>query len=128
VLRQVGQTLRHNVRARDTVARLGGDEFGILLEHCTKAGAVQLAEKVRKAISQRVFGDAGESYRLGASIGVVPIRGRAQTLAGLLRSADRACYRAKRQGGDRVCLGGVPAEWLRARHRQRLPADAGAPE
>jgi diguanylate cyclase (GGDEF)-like protein/PAS domain S-box-containing protein len=103
LLRQVSAVLRRGMRARDTVARLGGDEFGMLLEHCTPARAARIAQHIRKAISDHRFTCGTKTYSVGASIGVVPVHPRACE-ADVLRTADAACYLAKRQGGNRVQL------------------------
>jgi diguanylate cyclase (GGDEF)-like protein len=107
LLRQLSDIVRRRMRGRDTVARLGGDEFGILLEHCTPARAARIAEHVRRAISDHRFTCGTRTYRVGASIGIVPVQDRASA-AEVLRAADVACYLAKRQGGNRVQLTTVP--------------------
>ncbi len=55
LLRQVSVLLRSKIRARDTVARLGGDEFGILLENCSEAQAMRIANSLRKLIKNFHF-------------------------------------------------------------------------
>jgi diguanylate cyclase (GGDEF)-like protein/PAS domain S-box-containing protein len=101
VLRQVSAILRSRMRGRDTVARLGGDEFGILLEHCTPARGARIANEMRKAISRHPFVCNGKTHRVGVSVGIVPLQGEGSPDEAL-RSADSACYSAKREGGNRV--------------------------
>jgi diguanylate cyclase (GGDEF)-like protein/PAS domain S-box-containing protein len=115
LLRELGVLLRGCMRARDTVARLGGDEFGILLEHCSTATAVRIAEEICKAINGHRFSCGGRTYSIGVSIGIVPVRGDRASAAQLLRSADAACYQAKRRGGNRVQLS-VPKKASLAAH------------
>jgi diguanylate cyclase (GGDEF)-like protein/PAS domain S-box-containing protein len=107
LLRELSGLLRGVMRARDTVARLGGDEFGILLEHCSPAKAGRIAEEIRRNISDHRFSCGGKTYHIGASIGIVPVRGGGTTPAQLLRAADLACYEAKRRGGNRIQLSSV---------------------
>lgn len=107
LLQELSDLLRGSMRARDTVARLGGDEFGILLEHCSPAKAVRMAEEIRKIISDHRFTCDGRTYSIGASIGIVPVRPDSASPTQLLRAADFACYQAKRRGGNRVQLSGV---------------------
>ena len=97
LLRQLSGVMRDRMRARDTLARLGGDEFGVLLEHCGVTRAARVAEEIRKAITGHRFAFGETTYRVGVSIGIVPIRsvGPAREL---LRAADSACYAAKRAG------------------------------
>ncbi len=93
---QVADIFRMTVRERDTVARLGGDEFGLLLEHCPATHAFKAACRLRKALTDRPFHWGGNHFDLDASIGLVPVTGRQDSAAALLRAADRACYAAKR--------------------------------
>ncbi len=102
LLRRLSALLRSEVRGRDTLARLGGDEFGVLMEHCGLDQAARLAEKLRALVEGFRFPCEGSEHRLGASIGVALIDARAENAAGLLRSADEACYAAKGAGGNRV--------------------------
>jgi diguanylate cyclase (GGDEF)-like protein/PAS domain S-box-containing protein len=104
LLRQIGASLRQCMRARDTVARLGGDEFGLLLEHCTPTRAAGIAEHIRQAIGEHRFTSGNKSYSIAASIGLVTVGDGSAGVAELLRAADRACYVAKREGGNRVQL------------------------
>ena len=107
LLQEVSKLLRAQMRARDTVGRLGGDEFGMLLEHCSPVKAVGLAEKIRKAVTDQPFTCGGRTFRIGVSIGIVPVRKGGSTSVQLLSAADAACYRAKRLGGNRVQVSGV---------------------
>ncbi len=102
LLRQVSALLADKVRQRDTIARLGGDEFGLLLERCTLKQANRVAETVREAIEQFRFMWAGRNFRLGASIGVIPIDFRSGNIGNVMRSADAACYAAKDAGRNRI--------------------------
>lgn len=102
LLRQLGGLLPEQVRGRDMLARLGGDEFGLLLENCTAEGAAVTAEKVRDAIDAFRFMWQGKMFRVGTSIGVVPITGHTHGKSDILSYADTACYAAKDLGGNRV--------------------------
>ena len=102
LLRQVSALLQDKVRTRDTIARLGGDEFGLLLERCTLTQANRVAEAVRDAIGGFRFNWAGRNFRLGASIGVIPINFASGNIANVMRSADAACYAAKDAGRNRI--------------------------
>ncbi|MDH3538161.1 MAG: EAL domain-containing protein, partial [Gammaproteobacteria bacterium] len=102
LLRQIAALLQDKVRKRDTIARLGGDEFGLLLERCTLNQANRVAETVRGAIDDFRFMWAGRNFRLGASIGVIPIDFSSGNIANVMRSADAACYTAKDAGRNRI--------------------------
>jgi diguanylate cyclase (GGDEF)-like protein/PAS domain S-box-containing protein len=102
LLGQLGALLKSKIRWRDTLARLGGDEFGVLLESCSLEEAMQTAESLRSAISEYKFMWDERSFRLGVSIGVVPITADSEDVAALLSAADSACAAAKEAGRNRI--------------------------
>jgi diguanylate cyclase (GGDEF)-like protein/PAS domain S-box-containing protein len=102
LLGQVGALLKSKVRWRDTLARLGGDEFGILLESCSLDEAMRTAEALREAVRNFKFTWEERTFRLGASIGVVPISADNADVAAVLSAADSACQAAKEAGRNRV--------------------------
>lgn len=104
LLRRLGDRLQNQVRKRDTVARLGGDEFGVLLEDCPPERAWKLVSDLHKCINEFEFVWNDRTFRVGASIGLVPINSSETTLDELLDAADRACYAAKDEGRNRVHL------------------------
>jgi diguanylate cyclase (GGDEF)-like protein/PAS domain S-box-containing protein len=102
LLGQLGALLKAKIRWRDTLARLGGDEFGVLLESCSLDEAMKTAEVLRVAISEFKFMWDDRSFRLGVSIGVVPITANNEDVAALLSAADSACAAAKEAGRNRI--------------------------
>jgi diguanylate cyclase (GGDEF)-like protein/PAS domain S-box-containing protein len=102
LLRQIAALLKDKVRKRDTIARLGGDEFGLLMERCSLQQANRVAESVRETIAGFRFMWAGRNFRLGASIGVIPIDFSSGNISNVMRSADAACYAAKDAGRNRI--------------------------
>jgi len=102
LLGQLGTLLKSKIRWRDTLARLGGDEFGVLLESCSLEEAMQTAESLRLAIGEYKFMWEERSFRLGVSIGVVPITADNEDVAALLSAADSACAAAKEAGRNRI--------------------------
>ncbi|HUA73860.1 MAG TPA: QsdR family transcriptional regulator [Solirubrobacteraceae bacterium] len=101
VLRDVAATLRATLRTFDYIYRYGGEEFVILLGGTDEARALATAERVRDAIG--ASHPAG--LRMTMSIGVTVGDGVDGDFEELLIAADRALYRAKAEGRDRVCLG-----------------------
>jgi EAL domain-containing protein (putative c-di-GMP-specific phosphodiesterase class I) len=81
---------------------LGGDEFGILLESCSLDEAMRTAEALREAVRNFKFTWEERTFRLGASIGVVPISADNADVAAVLSAADSACQAAKEAGRNRV--------------------------
>jgi diguanylate cyclase (GGDEF)-like protein/PAS domain S-box-containing protein len=102
LLGQLGALLKSKIRWRDTLARLGGDEFGVLLESCSLDEALKTAELLRVAISEFKFMWDDRSFRLGVSIGVVPITADNEDVAAMLSAADSACAAAKEAGRNRI--------------------------
>ena len=104
VLKGVAQRLLSCVREPDMVARLSGDEFALLLDTTDSAGnAMQVAARVLEAVNMPLH-IAGEDLLPAASIGVAVGDSSYQTADDLLRDADVALYRAKREGRNRVEL------------------------
>ncbi|RKG93908.1 GGDEF domain-containing response regulator [Corallococcus terminator] len=104
VLREVAASLQHSVRETDLVARYGGEEFAILLPCTHLPGALTVAERVRRGVSDLHAGPEG-ALRVTASLGVSSFPHRSiLTPEQLLLTADEALYRAKREGRDRICL------------------------
>jgi diguanylate cyclase (GGDEF)-like protein/PAS domain S-box-containing protein len=104
LLRQVTGLLSANVRKQDSVGRIGGDEFVLLIEHCTVDDAERLVNKVRKTIEAFTFPWEGQSFRITASMGLVPINSATGSITEALKRADTACYAAKDSGRNRVCV------------------------
>ena len=102
LLGQLGTLLKSKIRWRDTLARLGGDEFGVLLESCSLDEAMNTAETLRMAIGEYKFLWEERNFRLGVSIGVVPITADNEDVAALLTAADSACAAAKEAGRNRI--------------------------
>lgn len=110
LLRQVAQVFLSIVRERDTLARFGGDEFALLLEHCPQEKALVIARELRSAVNKHTFCWEGRRFRLGMSIGIVPICGVSAGEGDVLAAADGACYAAKRQGGDGIHVAALSPE------------------
>jgi diguanylate cyclase (GGDEF)-like protein/PAS domain S-box-containing protein len=102
LLREVASLFQGVVRTRDTLARLGGDEFGLLLEECTAYQARRVAELLCDRLENFRFVHDDRRFRVGASIGIVPLDDRWSTEAEVLQAADTACYAAKEAGRNRI--------------------------
>jgi diguanylate cyclase (GGDEF)-like protein/PAS domain S-box-containing protein len=102
MLRQLGAVLQKTVRHHDTLARLGGDEFGVLIEHCSLEDAHHVAKSLQTAIQDYQFSWGDRSFKVGVSMGLVPISEVTTNITELLRDADAACYMAKDKGRNRI--------------------------
>ncbi|NMO22559.1 diguanylate cyclase [Pyxidicoccus fallax] len=103
-LRRVCDTLRVRVRKVDTLARYGGEEFVLLLPQATKADAVEVAEKLRRAVADSLsLAQHGlPCNHVTVSIGVAHHPTDASTQEGLVDCADAALYHSKRSGRNRT--------------------------
>jgi diguanylate cyclase (GGDEF)-like protein len=114
VLCELGGVLRHAVRAVDTVGRYGGDEFTILLVDTGLDGAHNVAERIRSAVMNRIFGaNRGLRLELTLSVGLATFPAHGSTREQLIDAADKAMYLAKALGRNRVCTANDLAESLR---------------
>jgi diguanylate cyclase (GGDEF)-like protein/PAS domain S-box-containing protein len=102
LLQQVSKLLADAVRTRDTLARLGGDEFAIILEHCTMDQANRVAQKICDRMDDFRFIHEDRRFRIGTSIGLVPVDKRWSSTAAIQQAADTSCYAAKEAGRNRV--------------------------
>jgi len=107
LLAMVADRARGCMRASDMVGRLGGDEFLAILPEATHEGALQVAEKLREAMSAP-YPLGRHTATLGASVGVSYFGEHGDDAESLQRSADMALYEAKRRGKNRV-LEAAPA-------------------
>ncbi len=116
LLKQLANVLKNSVRKRDTIGRLGGDEFGIIMEHCDIDQAYKVCEKVLQNFREYSFVWDNKTFSVGASLGLVPITLGSESITGVLRSADAACYTAKDDGRNRIHVYREDDEQLSKRH------------
>jgi len=104
LLRQLALLLKGNLRERDTLARLGGDEFALLLENCSIADALEVADTFRAEVQRFRFKWGERIFAVGMSVGMAAITRDSGTTASLLSAADAACYVAKDRGRNQIHL------------------------
>lgn len=102
VLTGFARSLQGNLRQSDIVCRWGGEEFILLLKDTGSSTARQVAEKIRQQTEEAVFPFNGVNLRVTTSIGVTELQGD-DSMDHLIGRADRALYRAKQSGRNRVC-------------------------
>ncbi len=104
VLEAIGTIVRSELRSDDSSGRLGGDEFCFVLPDADSDEAVRLAERMRERLNTMAFGmNGGAPFTASATFGVAawqPHMGARE----LVEAADRALYRAKASGRNRVCV------------------------
>lgn len=101
VLRQVARHLSRAVRDSDLAVRYGGEEFAVILPGSDLTSAGEVAERLRAAIEGAHWSERPITVSVGVAVAATP----AATLPDLLEHADRALYRSKQDGRNRVTLG-----------------------
>ncbi|HRP23092.1 diguanylate cyclase [Thauera sp.] len=102
LLCELARLLRARLRVEDQVFRLGGDEFAVILRGCSRADAHLIASALCEAVGGFAFDCAGQTFRVGASVGLARMEGEIHDVEAMMQAADQACYEAKREGRGRV--------------------------
>lgn len=126
ILSAFAQLLSDSIRESDIVGRYGGEEFLCILPNTDIEGAMAVAEKLRRVIEGRVFTEGFFNIELTASFGVSSTSPDVSSEGALIQLADRALYRAKQTGRNRVCVADGPraaAGAGAARSGDALPSD-----
>lgn len=103
VLRAVAQCAEQSIRSSDILFRFGGEEFLILLSYTRTDGALLLAERIRRNI-EKLDPMPNTPLRVSVSLGVSSLKENEQSDS-LFDRADKALYRAKQEGRNRVATG-----------------------
>jgi two-component system cell cycle response regulator len=104
VLRDFAMRIKKSIRGIDLACRYGGEEFVIVMPETDMAVAAMVAERLRRRIAAEPFAVAQGTRHIPVtiSIGIAGLRDKDDTAAALLKRADQALYRAKRDGRNRV--------------------------
>lgn len=105
VLEAVGNITRSELRSNDFAGRLGGDEFCFVLPGTDHDEAARVADRIRERLGTMAFGIAagGAPFSVTATFGIAQWRPQMES-KDLMEAADRALYRAKSAGRNRVCV------------------------
>lgn len=98
VLKEIAEEIVKTVRGADQISRHGGEEFLLVLPNSNLGESYQLAERMRKAVSQTLF--SSKHVPLTISVGCAELKNQ-ETYSDVLRRADEALYRAKARGRNR---------------------------
>ncbi len=102
LLKQLSELIQKSIRSTDILARLSGDEFGVLVERCDDERAIEVAEAIRGSIEDYRFEWQESFTNIRCSIGIVMMTSENADVAGLMSSADVACYSAKDMGRNQI--------------------------
>jgi diguanylate cyclase (GGDEF)-like protein len=104
-LKNISAAFLQTVRSMDIVARYGGDEFMVILPETGEALAVDIAERLRSNVAQKTVMPRHSDQGLPSittSIGIVCYPDHGKTMENLLENVDKALYRAKNMGKNRI--------------------------
>lgn len=106
ILQRIAKEMMENTRVSDIVCRYGGEEFVIISPELEKKEALQMAEKIRHIVENMKFPSLqeGASGNLTISSGVASFPEDGETAFRLIQNADKALYRAKETGRNKVCM------------------------
>ena len=106
VLREIGKLLLQWARETDLPCRYGGEEFAVILPGTDAEGALVACERLRRMVAEHPFKHEDLTLRVTISIGVTQHEEVSEeTVSELVKRADEALYRAKREGRNRVSVG-----------------------
>ena len=103
VLKEIALILKTFLRANNISARVGGEEFAILVPGANAQEGVTVAQRLKSAIENRVFSTPDGEIKITASFGVTGVR-KDDTLETIFARADKALYRAKQEGKNKVAV------------------------
>ncbi|WP_176785938.1 GGDEF domain-containing protein [Propionivibrio dicarboxylicus] len=103
-LKAITQAVQDELRATDLQARIGGEEFAVLLPETGLSKAVEVAERLRARIEKMTYVNMDKrDAPITVSVGIAAYANGNETLDELIARTDRALYRAKAGGRNRVC-------------------------
>lgn len=109
ILKELAQLLLKTCRDFDIVSRNGGEEFSVILLDCYPQQAKNIAERIRSAVERHPFNIyGGKTVNITVSIGVATYPDTTTSFNDLLKEADKALYKAKQTGRNKVVLVGMP--------------------
>ncbi len=104
VLKGFAGRIKKVLRGVDLFCRLGGEEFVVVMPDTNIETAAKIAERVRIAVEKDIFAIVPEGYAVPVTVSIgLAERGHDVGIEGLIRRADRALYRSKDSGRNRVC-------------------------
>jgi diguanylate cyclase (GGDEF)-like protein/PAS domain S-box-containing protein len=107
LLRALGAFLRQGTRADDVACRYGGEEFALILSHANAEAAATRGQLLREGLTHLAVQHAGQVLgSVTVSIGVATFPDHGESAGALIKAADDALYRAKREGRDRLIVAG----------------------
>ena len=104
VLKEVAYLILQTFRKTDMVFRYGGEEFAVIITETPIEKAVIPLERLRKSISEYPFSYNGTKIKVTVSIGVSEVNKQTESVHQLFENADKALYKAKENGRNKISL------------------------
>ncbi len=102
ILKEIALVLKSTLREIDIIGRYGGEEFAVVLAGIAREGALLAAERIRSSVEHSVFKAYDEKVSVTISIGISAFPEDGVDEHTLIESADKALYRAKEKGRNRI--------------------------
>ena len=102
LLCQLSEVMKNSLRKNDFIARIGGDEFAILFQNMPIDDVKIAVKTLQKSIERFAFYWEGNSFRVGASIGIVPVNDTCIDANKILQAADNACRAVKQSNTNQI--------------------------
>lgn len=105
IIKRISEKIREFVKENEIAARYGGEKLILLIPEKTAAEAFDIAENIRKSIeNMEISSNEDKSFKITVSIGISEFPENGETVEELIKSADEALYKAKREGKNKVIL------------------------
>ncbi|KAB3529044.1 diguanylate cyclase [Alkaliphilus serpentinus] len=106
VIKKIASILKQNIKNHDLVCRSNKDEFNVLFTSTSAETGLIIVEEIRRYLDKNTFQLGGRKKEIAIKIsgGIASYPRDAKTVVELLRAADSALFRAKREGKNRICL------------------------
>jgi two-component system cell cycle response regulator len=119
VLSELGKIIKDNIRQTDFAARYGGDEFLIVLTDTNQVGTHLFCERLRERVAAIIFKSGRDQMNITVSLGFSIFDGTGSPVTGkeLVRTADRALYKSKHEGRNRVSYYDVDEDSVTPAHQ-----------
>jgi diguanylate cyclase (GGDEF)-like protein len=106
VIKHIAEKMVENTRTIDYVGRIGGEEFTVLMPSTDIENAFEIADRLRSKISRDAIEINKFTIKVSVSIGVSEMKNKKTDIREIMKNADNALYKAKRNGRNRVCKKG----------------------
>ncbi|WP_323754036.1 diguanylate cyclase [Marinobacter sp.] len=104
VIRHTAQVTRDSIRQSDSAGRYGGEEFGLILPETDAENARILCERIRETIAQSTVNTTAGDIQYTISMGIAQLGGEPENYMQWMQEADKALYRAKEGGRNKVVI------------------------